>query len=388
MIKAVFLSHTAAPSGAELATMRLLTALRDSPLGAVDPVMVCTEPGPMVTALRARGIPVTVYANDFDNRSMTITGSSPLRLLTGGFSLARIGWRLGALVRDEHADVVVAASVKALLMGALAARRAGVPLVWQVHDRVSAEYFGRLLAPLVRLLAVLCCAGLIANSRATERSLPTRRVPTVVAYPGIEFDADHERSPQRPPADTVVAIVGRLTPWKGQDVALRALAATTIRPRRVLVVGGTFFGEQDFRAELEALAAETGLPVAFTGHVDDPAALMREADILVHCSVLAEPFGQVVVEGMRAGCAVVAADAGGPAEIVESEVDGLLVAPRHDDLVRALDRLIGDRGLRIRLGERARVHARRFDITDSAAVVAGFLTTTVHGAGRAKAVRT
>lgn len=388
MIKAVFLSHTAAPSGAELATMRLLTALRDSPLGPVDPVMVCTESGPMVTALRARGIPVTVHANDFDNRSMTITGSSPLRLLTGGVSLARIGWRLGALVRDERADVVVAASVKALLMGALAARRAGVPLVWQVHDRVSAEYFGRFLAPLIRLLAVLCCAGLIANSRATERSLPARRVPTVIAYPGIEFDADHERSPQRPPADTVVAIVGRLTPWKGQDVALRALAATAIRPSRVLVVGGTFFGEQDFRAELEALAAETGLPVTFTGHVDDPAALMREADILVHCSVLAEPFGQVVVEGMRAGCAVVAADAGGPAEIVESEVDGLLVAPRHDDLVRALDRLIGDRGLRIRLGERARAHARRFDITDSAAVVAEFLATTVHGAGRAKAVRT
>src|SRR5690606_6423524 len=95
--RAVFLSHTAAPSGAELATVRLLTALREAALraeaacggtaacgggagedsadrhdserdgaGWVEPVrasMLLTEDGPLVELLRARGIPVTVCGN-------------------------------------------------------------------------------------------------------------------------------------------------------------------------------------------------------------------------------------------------------------------------------------------------------------------------------------
>ncbi|WP_043651373.1 glycosyltransferase family 4 protein [Nocardia thailandica] len=374
MTRAVFLAHTAAPSGAELATMRLIAALRAC--SDVDASIVVTEPGPMVATMRARGIPVTVYDNDFDSRSMTLSGagSGPLPVLRGAARLARLGLRLGAEIRAAEADVLVAVSVKALLIGAVAARRARVPLVWQVHDRVSAEYFGRFLATAIRLLCLLCCAGAIANSRATAASLGLRRVPTVVAYPGVEFGADRPRAGQRPAAEAVVALVGRLTPWKGQDVALRALAATAVPPRRVLVVGGTFFGEEPYRARLEALAAELALPATFTGHVDDPAPHLDDADVLVHCSVVTEPFGQVVVEGMAAGCAVIAADAGGPAEIVRDGVDGLLVTPAVAPLTAALDRLLADPRLRGALGAAARDRARAFDVTESARVVAGFLT--------------
>lgn len=379
MTRAVFLAHTAAPSGAELATMRLLSALRtDTP---IDASIVFTEPGPMVEAVRARGIPVTVYDNDFDSRSMTLSGagSGPLAVARGAARLARLGWRLGAEIRARDADVLVAVSVKALLLGAVASRRARVPLVWQVHDRVSTEYFGRVLATAIRLLCLLCCAGTIANSRATAESLGLRRVPTVVAYPGVEFGADRPRAAQRPAGETVVAIVGRLTPWKGQDVALRALAACAVPARRVLVVGGTFFGEEPYRARLEALAAELALPVTFTGHVDDPGPHLDDADILVHCSVVTEPFGQVVVEGMAAGCAVIAADRGGPAEIVRDGVDGLLVAPETAALTAALDRLFADPDLRTALGAAARERARAFDITESARVAAAFLTTIAAG---------
>lgn len=48
---------------------------------------------------------------------------------------------------------------------------------------------------------------------------------------------------------------------------------------------------------IEDLASELQLPVTFTGHLDDPTDILSIADILVHCSVIAEPFGQVVVEG-------------------------------------------------------------------------------------------
>ena len=378
MITAVFLTHTAAPSGAELATLRLLTALERG--GSVRASMLLTEDGPLVALLRARGIPVTVWRNDFDSRSLTISGSGPLGLLRGAADLVRLGRGLGVAVAEAGADVVVAQSTKALLMGAIAARRAGVPLVWQVHDRISGEYFGGPLAFGLRVLGWSAARGVVANSRATLRTLLTRRRPHTVAYPGLEPGPAIEREAQRAPDEVRIVMVGRLTSWKGQDVLLRAVALLRHRPMTVRLVGGTFFDEQDYRAELERLAAELAVPVEFTGHLGDPGPEFARADIAVHCSVTAEPFGQVVVEAMRAGCAVVAADAGGPTEIVRTEHDGLLVAPGDvAALAAALDRLIADPELRTRLGESARARAADFGIEATAASVTALLDTVVRG---------
>ncbi|WP_405496477.1 glycosyltransferase family 4 protein [Nocardia sp. NBC_00511] len=372
----VFLAHTAAPSGAELATMRLVAAMPGT-----RSTVVYTEDGPMLGLMARRGIDTRVVTGEFDSRAMTIERSGPRSLLIGGVGLVRLGWTLGATVRELEATVVVAGSTKAMLMGAVAARRAGVPLIWHVHDRISTDYFGRWLAPLIRLLGWLAARGMIANSRGTLSSLRTWRRHAVVAYPGVEFASGPEsselstRPPQRPAAETVVAVVGRLAPWKGQDLFLRALAEVKTLPREVVLVGGTFFGEQDYRTELEALATALSLPVTFTGHVDDPQPYLRDADILVHCSVLPEPFGQVVVEGMHAGCAVIATRPGGPEEIVDPGVNGLLVqAGDRAELTTALDTLIADPALRAKLADAARVRARDFDVAESGWIVTALVT--------------
>ena len=370
MTKALFVTHTAAPSGAEIATTRLARALRAS---GVDLTVAFTTDGPMAQRMRDDGIDTRILRETFDSRAMTVADRNPFRLLSGALGLVRVGWDLGGVAIETGATVVVAASTKALIIGAMAARRSGLPLVWQVHDRISAEYFGPVLAIAVRVLGWMVSRGYIANSQSTMASLiPRRRA--LVAYPGIERSRDCHRAPQRDPKNTVVAVVGRLTPWKGQDVFLRAVADAAVRPARIYVVGGTFFGEEPFRAELERLTADLDLPVTFTGHVDDPEAYMRRADILVHCSIIAEPFGQVVVEGMRAGCAVIASRPGGTTEIVESGVSGLLVdAGDRRGLTAALDTLIADPELRRRLSTAARLRARSFGITDSARAVADFL---------------
>ncbi|WP_063005730.1 glycosyltransferase family 4 protein [Nocardia salmonicida] len=374
MTRAVFLAHTAAPSGAELATLRLLDALRAT--GRYQVTMIYTEDGPMVARMRARDIETRIVTGRFDSRAMRI-GTGVLGLLTGFLALLRLGWAVGAVVAETRADVVVAESTKALVLGAVAARRARVPLVWQVHDRVSPDYFGRVPALAIRVLARLVCRGQLANSRATAATLPAG-LSTAIAYPGVELPATPADPRTRSAAEAVVVVVGRLSPWKGQDVFLRAIAALRVRPARVVLVGGTFFGEESYRAQLEKLAAELGVAAEFTGHVDDPAEYLTTADILVHCSVLPEPFGQVVVEGMAAGCAVVAATPGGPAEIIDTGVDGLLV-PGGDvgALTAALDTLLHDPADRARLALAGRDRARDFDIHTSARTVADFLDTMV-----------
>jgi glycosyltransferase involved in cell wall biosynthesis len=158
--------------------------------------------------------------------------------------------------------------------------------------------------------------------------------------------------------------VGRLAPWKGQHLVLEAFAAAFPVDGAVLaVVGAPLFGEDDYAASLPAHAARLGIAdrTMFTGFVDDIAGVLGDADVFVHASVRPEPFGQVVVEAMGAGLAVVAAEAGGPAEVIANGVDGLLYAPGDvDALAGCLALLASDGALRDRLGLAAAEAAGRF----------------------------
>lgn len=102
---------------------------------------------------------------------------------------------------------------------------------------------------------------------------------------------------------------------------------------RAAISGSAMFGEEAYESELHALVTELGLDnaVTFTGFVDDVPVELARMDVLVHGSRVAEPFGQVIVEGMAAGLPVIATDAGGPREIITDGVDGLLVAPDSVD---------------------------------------------------------
>jgi glycosyltransferase involved in cell wall biosynthesis len=123
------------------------------------------------------------------------------------------------------------------------------------------------------------------------------------------------------------------------------------------------FGEAAYEASLHSLVDELGLSgrVEFAGFREDVQRELLDANVLVHASLSPEPFGQVVVEGMAAGLPVVAAAAGGPAEIIESEVNGLLFTPGSvSALATELQRLAQDEALRDRLGAQARIRAALF----------------------------
>ena len=165
------------------------------------------------------------------------------------------------------------------------------------------------------------------------------------------------------PEHFVVANVGRLVRWKGQDVFLRAIAR--IAPRlphlRAWVVGGADDNEPSraFAAELRQLAETLGIArqVVFTGHRPDALRVMAAADVVVHSSATPEPFGLVLVEAMAVGRPLIATNAGGVLDIVEPGLNALLVPPGDDAaLADSLERLAGDPALRARLGAAGRRH--------------------------------
>ena len=120
----------------------------------------------------------------------------------------------------------------------------------------------------------------------------------MVATPPVELDP----RAFNPPGDTVrrVVVLGRLSPWKGQDLFLRAFAEVFgDAMTKAYIVGGALFGESDYQRELVLEAQRLGIAdrVQFVGHVEDPWAWLVDADVLVHGSRIPEPFGRVVVAG-------------------------------------------------------------------------------------------
>lgn len=128
-----------------------------------------------------------------------------------------------------------------------------------------------------------------------------------------------------------VAIVGQIARWKGQDVFIKA--AKLLHPKypeiKFLIIGDVLFAKEEelqYKNHLIELAKDCNY-IQFLGHRENVLELLKDIDILVHASTRAEPFGRVIIEGMASRKPVVAAGIGGPLEIIEDGVSGLLFEP-------------------------------------------------------------
>jgi glycosyltransferase involved in cell wall biosynthesis len=241
-----------------------------------------------------------------------------------------------------------------------------------VRDRIAEDYLPRPAVALVRNMTRYLANAVVANSRSTLETLEAPRKSVVVYSVLPEVLSDVPVRDRATGGPLTFGIVGRLAPWKGQDLFMRAFArAFGEGEERAVVVGGALFGEDDYARGLAGLAQQLGIAtrLELRGHRPDVWEELARLDVLVHASVTPEPFGQVILEGMAAGVPVIAARAGGPAEILRHDVTGLLYEPADvAALAEAMDRA-RDPDLRDRLSATAREGLGRYSPT----VVAGEL---------------
>jgi glycosyltransferase involved in cell wall biosynthesis/GT2 family glycosyltransferase len=358
-LRVAFYGHCAKLSGAEKSFAELLPALH-----SVDPTVLLGEHGPLEDLLRAQKVPVEVLSLDAalaGTRRGDVPGAAvaPATLARSARYVLALARRLRAL----QPDVVSTVSLKGALLGGAAGRLAGVPVVWSLVDRIAPDYLPGAAVALVRVAARLLPTAIVANSHATSQTLPGRREVTAVSAP-VDTAALARLERPRRIGPLRVVMLGRLASWKGQAVFLRAFAeAFPSGEEEAVVAGSALFGEDTYAAELHDLAQELGIAdrVTFTGFVDDIESLLAGVDVLVHASVIPEPFGRVIVEAMAAGVSVVASDAGGPAEIITDGVDGLLCPPGDvAAMARCLRELAGDESRRSRLSLAGRRRAEDF----------------------------
>ena len=323
----LFVDHTAQMSGGEIALLNLVRHLDRT---RYEPVVLLLADGPLRGELAAAGVDVHVVPlgdRAGSVRKETLGLSALLRVGSIGRLLA-FAWRTADVVRRLRVDLVHTNSLKADVVGGLAGRWAGRPVLWHVRDRIADDYLPRPAVAAFRWMAGWLPTAILANSAATLATVPSKR-PSRVVHDGLP-DGDWDRPRPSGPRRRV-GLVGRLTRWKGQHVFLAAAAEIARRfpDARFLLVGSAMFGEAAYERELREQVAALGLcdVVEFAGFRPDVAAVLADLDVLVHASVTPEPFGQVIVEGMAAGLPVVATAAGGPTEIVVDGVTGRLVPP-------------------------------------------------------------
>jgi glycosyltransferase involved in cell wall biosynthesis len=348
----MFFSPSPVAGGSERVFASLTGELRDR--GVAVHAAVLGE-GPLTGWLEERDVPLTILPAG--------------RVRNAGW-LARTTRALRSAVRKQRSNVLISNLGRGHLIGVAAARGTGAYRVWWSHNIPRARPFGW-----DRSATLLGADLIVAVSEAVaagHRGMRPRR-PVTTIHNAVDFPDDSRLSHEAEQArrlrcelgwadNPVVALVGRLQAWKGQETFLRAAALLSQRmpSARFLVVGGAILGwEGDYEARLRALARDLELDehVRFVGHQREVGPWYSAADAVVNASV-DEPFGLVILEAMVRRKPIVATRSGGIPEIITHGREGLLVTPNDPrQMADAVQQALSDEALALELGSRGRSRA-------------------------------
>jgi glycosyltransferase involved in cell wall biosynthesis len=313
--------------------------------------------------LRASGVP---FVSSLDNL---------LNVLPFAFKFYR-------MFRRQKIDLVYLNNdVSCNLAAALAGKFARLPLV--LHARgFNLENGGTrwMLANLAHCIAVSHAVkdDMLALGLAPEK--------ITVVPEGLDLNAFRPRPPQ--PAtraelgigehEPVITLVAGLVDWKGQDVLLDAAPAILAQwpNAHILLVGAAYGKQRDFADMIARRAADPALNgrVRMLGARADIPDVLSISTIVLHTSTHPEPFGRTFLEGMALGKAVIASNEGGPLDVIDDGVDGLLITPRDPRvLAAAILGLLADPARAADMAARAAIKAQRFSIENHTAAIAAVL---------------
>lgn len=341
-----FLPHVV--SGAERSIADLVEEL-DTRIAVT---MLVPGEGRLADFYRGRGLDVWV-------REVT----TPRRLFPGLHE-----WQSRLFARQLQAagfNMVIANTFAAAGRVRTAARLAGLPLGIYVREVISDKPLHREILAQADLLMVISRDLQQYIGRLADPSKIRLTYNYINPRPILERVELHQRSGRRslpyPRRTPVVGLVGRITPWKQQDVFIRAipLILEEFPECRFVIAGRADENDRPYEEGLHRLAHQLGLEdyLTFMGERQDAIELTSELTVSALTSTR-EPLGRVILEAHLVGTPVVVPSAGGPAEIVEDGVTGLHFDASAPDAVEQFAsqvmRLLGDETLRACLIERAR----------------------------------
>jgi glycosyltransferase involved in cell wall biosynthesis len=316
----------------------------------VDLACVQADAGYQVTVVSAGGTFEPLLA-EHNVRHVTLKHeqSKPLDLLIAS-------WKLVRYVHSTNADILHAHMMSSALIGYVASKLTGVPLITTVHnsfDRHSA---------IMRVGRRVVAVSRAERDYLLSRGFPFNRVDVVMNAPVMSPRESFMKGDLQPiirsPCITTVCGLHRRKRVFDLIAACAQLCAEF--PQWQLYIAGE-------GPDLEALkdqARTSGIEanVIFLGFVRNPMPLLRQSDIFALASG-SEPFGLSVAEARAAGCAIVATNVGGIPEILDYGRAGRLVPPgRPDELASELRALMANQEVRMQMRQSALSGSESFHV--------------------------
>jgi glycosyltransferase involved in cell wall biosynthesis len=241
---------------------------------------------------------------------------------------------IAKIVRREGYKLIHGHTARTAMVGALAARMAGVPFVYHVHSptaRNSTRRWSDRLSALVERLSLRGAARMIAVSQSLAEEMIRRNIPSSkirVVHNGVPSLAEMPARPA-PCGEWTLGTVALFRPRKGLEILLDALAILRRQnyPVRLKAVGT--FESPEYERTILAHAERSGASrcIEWTGFRSDVNAVLRTFDLFALPSLFGEGLPMVVLEAMAAGVPVVASAVEGVPEAIGDGVEGLLTTP-------------------------------------------------------------
>jgi lipopolysaccharide heptosyltransferase II len=289
---------------------------------------------------------------------LTSAGGKHYQLNVKEKNLLTMFWamrKLEDILIKEKVDIVHARSRVPAWIAYFACRKTRTPFITTCHGYYSKHPFSRVMgwSKLVIVPSQVIGHHMIEDFGVLPENI--RCIPRSVDLRKFDIPRDDSQSKARP----TIAIVGRITPLKGHEYFLRAMAVV-VRAMpyvKIWVIGDAPAEKESYKEGLLALTKHLGLNehVEFLGSRKDIPQLLVQVDVLVLSTVTQESFGRVILEAQAAGVPVVATRVGGVVELIDEGKTGLLVSPKEpEEMAQAVIKILKDRTLARQMVEQAK----------------------------------
>lgn len=257
--------------------------------------------------------------------------------------------RVAKVFRQHGFKLLHAHTPRTLLIGSLAARRLGCPLVYHVHSPVGRDsergWTNRINTwieswSLRRVDRMICVSSSLAEYMKELGHDPNKLRVVNNGVPAIDD------LPQRdePSGTWTIGTMALFRPRKGTEVLLDALRILKDQEHEVRLRAVGPFETEDYKREILQRVDQLGIAdmIDWTGFQKDVDSQLQQMDLFVLPSLYGEGLPMVVLESMANGVPVVASRVEGIPEAIRDGVDGLIFEPGSaDDLAEKLNQLLG-----------------------------------------------
>lgn len=287
--------------------------------------------------------------------------------LIGFFKDIKTAFKIVNELHKKHQFTLIYSNTLAVLLGIMFAWKNNIKHLWHVHEIIEKPSLFK--KAFVGLLSLKSNTHIVYNSQATKvfwelnKSIINKGV---VIWNGIEIYTPESSTSElfdirknlflAQPNEIILALVGRISRWKGQMILLDAFNNLVQKNENIklVFVGAPPPNQEKFQEDLEERIASFKLidKVLIIPFQNEIHKIWQAIDIAVVPSTEPEPFGMVAIEAMLAHKPIVGSNHGGLTEIIENNATGFLVTPNSvQDLVIALEKLIQNELLRKEMGE-------------------------------------